>query len=245
MPDAPAPVVDDALPASWVLLETHSDEFDAAALDQSKWQVDLPDWGTWSWRSQNVGVSGGNLLLTMAAETHERDGRQLHYTAGIVRSRAAPIRYGYVEARIRAAGRWPGVASAFWLFRNRPDYWTEIDVVEMMQRRNTRRIIDVSLYVLRDPAIQQLPVRIKQHADVDWDPAEDFHVYSCLWDAGRVRHYVDGRLVLESPNEHWHQPLDVVLSLGLRSPLDTTPDPDGFPTRMAVDYVRVWGPPIQ
>jgi len=233
------------LPADWELRESHSDEFDDSGLDLRKWETDLPDWGSWSWRNDHVRVADGVLRIWMAFDPHDRQGRQLSYTAGIVRSREAPLRYGYFEARIRAAARWPGLASAFWLFRNRPEYWTEIDIVELMQRRNSRNIVDFSLYVLRDPRLAELPVRRKEHVSVSWDPSQDFHVYGCMWEPHRIRHFVDGRLVGEIANDHWDRPMDVVLSLGLREPLVTSPERGGFPSAMEVDYIRVWGPADQ
>lgn len=238
----PTPLILDSLPAGWTFLQSHSDEFDGATLDDSRWQVDVPHWGLWSWRRDNVHIAGGHLRLTMTAEDHLRAGKALHYTAGIVRSRAMPLRYAYVEARIRAAPRWPGVASAFWLFRNTGEYWTEIDVVEMMQRRSARNIIDFSHYVLRGDTAEPLPVRRKSYREVDWDPAADFHVYSALWTQGTITYYVDGRPMGRFENTYWHQPMDLVLSLGLRAPLDVTPSPQDFPTSMVVDYVRCWGP---
>jgi hypothetical protein len=67
-------------------------------------------------------------------------------------------------------------------------------------------------------------------------------VYSCLWTTQEIRFFVDGRLLSVEPNSYWHRPMDVVLSLGLRGPLDKIPSADGFPTWAAVDYLRVWGP---
>ncbi len=69
----------------------------------------------------------------------------------------------------------------------------------------------------------------------------------------------DGKLVLSmtyeaharKPNQYWHLPMNLILSLGLRHPhigwvgQDMKPQPkaataEGFPTSMEVDYVRVW-----
>ena len=233
------------VPASWVLLESHSDEFDQPSLDRSKWLNELKPWGKWTWDASSVDVSGGRLRLGMAYRQHDRDGRRLYYWGGIVRSSAPPLRYGYFEARIKAAPRWPGVASAFWLFRNTPEYWTEIDVVEMMQRRKSRTPIDRGLWVQRGDFAPELPIHEKSTWDGGWDPSEDFHVFSALWTAEEIRTYVDGRLVATDANAYWHFPMDVVLSVGLRSPLVEEPAATGFPTWMEVDYLRVWGEPAR
>lgn len=239
----PRPAVD--LPATWTLLQHYSDEFEGGTLDRSKWVDQLKPWGEWTWDTALVRVADGRLRLGMSYEKHLRDGRQLNYRGGIVRSAAPPIRYGYFEARIKAAPRWPGVATAFWLYRNTAEYWTEIDIVEMMQRRTSRTVIDRSLYVLRGDFVPSLPIRQKYSWDGGWDPSADFHVFSCLWTPADIRIFVDGQLLAVEPNRYWHRPMDVVLSVGLRAPLNKIPSSDDFPTWMLVDYVRVWGDPTK
>ena len=56
-----------------------------------------------------------------------------------------------------------------------------------------------------------------------------------------IKFYVDGVLRSSAENVCFDQALDLVLSMGVRSPLrDGSPSQDGFPTEMMVDYVRVW-----
>ena len=237
------PLVD--LPTEWVFQPTYSDEFEGVAVDAGKWRGDVKPWGSWTWDTSLVRVQGGRLQLGMAYESHVRDGRNLYYRAGILQSRGEPRRQGYFEARIRAAPRFPGVATGFWLFRNTPEYWTEIDIVEMMQLKLDKRVIHHSLYVMRGAFAPAVPVRENRSARVDWDPSAAFHVYSCLWTEQEIRFFVDGRLLSVEPNVYWHRPMDVVLSLGLRGPLDKVAITSGFPTWAAVDYLRVWGPKAQ
>lgn len=240
-PEQPEPDV--RIPSDWAYLSEYSDEFPGDALDRSKWQTDVPSWGSWSWGPDAVQVRNGTLWLRMFRRQHRRDGESLYYVGGIVRSRAAGLRYGYVEARIKAAPRFPGVASAFWLFRNTPDYWTEIDIAELMQRRLSRSVVDFSMYVLRDGKSAQLPPRYKSDANVQWDPSADFHTYALMWTPESIIHLVDGVTISSQANRYWHREMDVVLSIGLRAPLDDWPSASGFPTAMIVDYVRCWGPP--
>lgn len=241
LPTREPPVPKVELPPSWTLLEDYSDEFDSSGLDRSRWLDLLKPWGKWTWDAALVVVHDGRLRLGMRYDEHVRDGETLFYRGGIVRSAAQPIRYGYFEARIKATPRWPGVATAFWLFRNTPEAWTEIDIVEMMQRRNTRSVIDYSMYVLRGSFAPSVPIRENRNWDAGWDPSEDFHVYSCLWTADEIRFYVDGRLLSSEPNTYWHVPMDIVLSVGLRAPLTQQAQAEGFPTWMEVDYLRIWG----
>jgi beta-glucanase (GH16 family) len=232
----------DVVPAGWIMGESYSDEFGGVALDERRWQIDVPSWGAWSWNRDLVEVRAGRLWLGMAFRPHSRDGKQLYYQGGIVRSKSPPLLYGYVEARIKAAARWPGVATAFWMFRNTPEYWTEIDIVEMMQRRLSKRTLDFSQYVMRGTKAQALPVRIKREAKVAWDPSEGFHKYAVLWTEAGISYFADGVLLSQEANEYWHEPMDLVLSVALRKPLDLLADSDGFPTWAEVDYVRVWMP---
>lgn len=80
-------------------------------------------------------------------------------------------------------------------------------------------------------------------AHLPGNPADEFHVYSLEWNSRELMWYVDGKEVARRNNEFWHQPLDVVMSVGLRPPLTTLPQTTGFPTVAQVDYVRVWSLP--
>lgn len=227
--------------SAWRLLPQYSDEFDGAGLDVAKWDNDVPDWGVWSWEPGNVWVSDGKLNLRMEYAKHQRGWQTLYYKSGIVKSRAPAVRYGYFEARIKAASRYPGVAPAFWAYRQGQDEWTEIDFVELTQRSRDVKLIDTNVHVFRQPAFSgALPLQEERSWMAPWDPRDDFHVYGCEWNKGEIRWYIDGRLVQARQNEHWHQPLDVVVSFGVRGELKKAASAEGFPTTFQVDYVRVW-----
>jgi beta-glucanase (GH16 family) len=183
----------------------------------------------------------------MQHKKHTCGNKTLFYTSGIIKSKAKPIKYGYFEARIKAAPLFPGVCPAFWVYRSENDKWTEIDFVELTEvSRNVRRI-DTNLHAFQHPDLYNGERRNpgkhhceRRHWDAPWDPRNDFHVYGCEWDEKRIRWYIDGKVVNEAKNKYWDQPLDVVLSFGVRSPLNRTPSSKGFPTIFEVDYVRVW-----
>jgi beta-glucanase (GH16 family) len=230
--------------AGWHFDASHSDEFDGVQLDSLKWNADMKDWGKWSWEPQNVSVQDGSLRLQMLHAPHDRDGETFAYTSGAVVSRTASFRYAYVEARIKAAPRFPGVSTAFWLFRNTPELWTEIDVVELTQHVIDPSVAYFNTHVLRHPELTKgRPVHEKRIATIHTPPADDFHVYSVEWTSSELVWYVDGREVARRQNQYWHQPLDVVVSLGLRPPLTKAPQASGFPTFAEIDYVRVWSLP--
>jgi beta-glucanase (GH16 family) len=235
----PAPLSDPD--GRWNLVDDYSDEFNAKQLDLRKWNSDYSDWGDWSWEPENVRLVDGCAEITMRYQPHTRKGRRLFYTSGNITTRAKLIRYGYFEARVRGAARQPGVCPAFWVFKNTPERWTEIDFFELTQVIREPKRVYFNTHVFRLPDIElEEPLRESRSWVAPWNPADDFHVYGCLWEKDRIRWYVDGKLRAERANRYWHQPLQMVLSLGLRRPLKTEPAAKGFPTSMHVDYVRVW-----
>jgi beta-glucanase (GH16 family) len=227
----------------WKLVPQLSDEFDGAALDADKWDNDVADWGVWSWEPENAWVENGNLNVRMEYVEHQRGWQTLYYKSGIVKSKAPPIRYGYFETRIKGAARYPGVAPAFWAYRDDGDEWTEIDFVELTQRNLGPKLIDTNVQVIKQPAFPYaLPLVEERTWKAPWDPRDDFHVYGCEWDEKEIRWYIDGILVQARRNQYWHQALDIVISFGVRGELKTAPSMEGFPTAFQVDYVRVWSP---
>lgn len=230
-----------SLNSNWTLLPQLSDEFNAQTLDLSKWDNAPADWGVWSWEPENAWVENGNLNLRMQYFEHKRGWQTLYYKSGIVKSKASPVRYGYFEARIKGVSRFPGVAPAFWAYHDDGSEWTELDFVELTQRRLDPQIIDTNVHVQKQAAFPYtLPLVEERSWKAPWDPRDNFHVYGCEWDSKEIRWYVDGTLIQARANDYWHQPLDILLSLGVRGDLKTVPSPDGFPTAFQVDYLRVW-----
>jgi beta-glucanase (GH16 family) len=235
----PLPVSDPK--GSWILQSTYSDEFNDEQLDSKKWNSDVDSWSVWSWDSQNVWLKDGVLNVRMSFQEHERKGKLLSYKSGIIKTTAPPILYGYFEARIKSAAIYPGVSPAFWAYRAEESTWSEIDFVELTEDRESPKHVDTNTHVFRHPKLQRgEEVHERRFWIAPWDPRDEFHIYGCEWTSEVIKWYVDGQLVNSRPNTYWHQALDVVLSLGVRSPLDRTPRNLGFPTSFQVDYVRVW-----
>jgi beta-glucanase (GH16 family) len=225
----------------WIFQPHYSDEFSGAELDREKWDSGIKPWSKWTWRPENVLVRNGRLQIMMRYAEHDRDGAKLYYTSGIVRSKNPPIRYGYFEAKIRASKKDSGISPAFWLYRGEKEKWTEIDVIELTQHPGNPKRMDFNTHVFRHPNLSgPKPLREQRNWTSPWHPSDDFHVYGCEWDTKEIRWYVDGRLVQKRSNDYWDQPLDVVVSMGLRRPLLDDPSSQGFPAMMEVDYVRVW-----
>ncbi len=241
------------LPGDWVLQPDFSDEFEGAALDTDKWKHDVPSWGAWSWAPENAFVKDGSLHIRMQYKVHSRGSKsqklqKVYYTSGIVRSRKR-ILHGYFEANIKAAPRFPGVCPAFWAdYAGEKDRRTEIDFVELTMRANRGpEVIDTNTHVAYHTSLPQEDTPLHEHVQtvLPFDPRDDFHVYSCLWDEQKIVWYVDGKIVRERANDYWDQPLVMTISMGLRRPLKGDPlgkfaRTAGFPTTFETEYVRVW-----
>lgn len=224
----------------WKLLPRYSDEFNERSLDTNKWTTDVPSWGTWTWSTDNVSVRGGKLRIKMQYQPNKRDGKDLYYTSGIAESAGPLLQNGYFEARIKGASRFPGVCPAFWL-SNTKYTSTEIDIIEMEQNRSHLHQLDFTAHVWRQADGQlRAPLHLPSNIHADWQPDAGYHVYGLLWNDQTLTWFVDGKPVASRPNIYWHEPLQIIFSMGLRKPLTEEPSDAGFPTEMAVDYVRVW-----
>ncbi|HYW77682.1 MAG TPA: family 16 glycosylhydrolase [Gammaproteobacteria bacterium] len=254
----PMPFVTDGTMNShgWVLNSTHSDEFSGQKLDTQKWVPDMAQWGTnWSWSPQNVSVSNGSLHLVLKYAPNDISGKHKAYTSGIIISRT-PMRYGFFEARIKGAYPQPGVLPAFWLggqglILHDQRQVTEIDILEAMEHDVAPDqgvpIVNHMVHVFKHPNAPGLSRNSRPlwqfnigGGPVSWNPFANYHVYGVEWTPRVIKMYVDGRLQGQIYNRWWHTPLVVMLSLGLVEPYQEAPSSDGFPSRMSVDYVRVW-----
>ena len=225
----------------WSLQKNYSDEFNGRSLDTTKWNSDVKDWGVWSWEPDNVWVDNGLLELRMKYKVHSRNGHKFYYTSGIIKSNSHPIKYGFFESKIMAAPLFPGVCPAFWAYRHEKNMWTEIDFVELTEKTNDIKLIDINIHAFIHPRVpKEKKIHQKGVWKAPWDPRKAFHVYGCEWNIKEIKWYIDGELVQTQLNKYWHQALDVTLSFGVRSPLIKSPTHEGFPTFYQVDYIRVW-----
>jgi hypothetical protein len=248
-----APVQPPASPADPIFPATNlvwADEFNTGTnVDTSKWTIDA---GTgqngeiqYYTNLENTSVSGGSLVIEARKQT--LGGRD--YTSGRINtSNKFSTQYGRVEARIKVPkgnGLWP----AFWMMgtdflTGRPwPYNGEIDIMEILGK-NTTEIYST----LHAPAYNGGGGYGQKITTVDL--SLDYHVYSTEWDSKHMTFRVDNQVILvankdtvETTRGPWvydHQ-FYLILNLAVGGdfpgPIDaTTP----FPSRMYVDYVRVY-----
>ncbi|WP_033345118.1 discoidin domain-containing protein [Catenuloplanes japonicus] len=246
----PAQPADPVFPATRLVW---SDEFNGAAggkPDAAKWTID-PGTGQnnevqYYTNNDNASLDG-NGALVLEARRQTAGGRD--YTSHRMNtSNKFHVQYGRVEARVKVPkgnGLWP----AFWMMgadflEGRPwPYNGEIDIMEVLGRNTSE-----AYSTLHAPAYNGAAGYGQKYATVDL--SQDFHVWAAEWDSKGIRFFLDGRLVftadkatVESTRGPWvfdHQ-FYLILNLAVGGdfpgPVDaTTP----FPSRMYVDYVRVY-----
>lgn len=219
-----------------------SDEFAGSSVDRAKWEVAFPDTSFW-----NATTPGGHLTnsdepqaydpsgLTVAASVLTMTMRDestvpgLPYTSGMISSYPSfnPL-YGFFEARMRldqTSGSWP----AFWMFPTNQTWPPEIDIMEFWGGAGAS------------------PARATYHPaaggysfhDQPVDSVENWHTYGCLWEAGRVRFYVDGAMHFERVNaDVSNTPMFLILNMA--GDKLNPPSAASLPITAEVDYVRAW-----
>lgn len=232
--------------ANWNLV--WSDEFNGSSLNTSNWTAEIgtgsSGWGNnelqyYTNRSQNLQVTGGNLVITAQKENYGG----MNYTSARIKTQGLKsFKYGKIEARIKiptGQGIWP----AFWMLGDNISsvgwpYCGEIDIME---------------HVNHNPSV---------NGTVHWDAGghaefgrtsgnldfSQFHVYSIEWDANYIRWFVDGVQYNEiliangvGSTEEFQKSFFILLNLAVGGNWPGSPNSStAFPAQMMVDYVRVY-----
>ena len=243
---------------NWVL--SWSDEFsgaDGSAPDPSKWAYDLggAGWGnnelqTYTNRSQNVQVQGGNLVISALAETFAgADGISRNYTSARLKTQGLFSQSsGRFEARIKipyGQGLWP----AFWLLGNdvSSNGWPSCGEIDIME--NIGKLPATVYGTIHGPGYSGGSGLQSNSKLATGKFADDFHIYAVEWEGTQIRFYVDGLLFgthtsAEIPtNSIWvfDHPFFLILNVAVGGNWPGAPDgTTTFPQQMLVDYVRVY-----
>lgn len=243
--------ITDSLPLSdqqdsghWVPYPPMSDEFEETSLDTNKWVYNLEWWKGRPpalFRAENVAVAQGRLELTMRKETlpaQVSDPAYHDYSSAAVHSRER-TRYGYFEVKARpmnSAG-----SSAFWFQQDATPGWaTEIDVFEFCGKSPRYEFNDhMTLHVFATPE-EKKHWSVGEDWKAPWKFADAFHVYGLEWDPKDLRYYVDGVLVRQVQNTHWHQPLFLIFDSETMPGWFGMPNDSDLPSTFSIEYVRAW-----
>jgi len=245
---------------------TWSDEFNdadgtlpSAASRGFQWTYDLGGggWGnneleSYTNRTENAVVQGGNLLITAKKETYSgTDGVARNYTSARLKTQGLfSQRYGRIEARIKLPkghGIWP----AFWMLGDNITTagWPtcgEIDIMENigLEPATNHASLHGSTFAWNTPA---------GSLTATWSLAssalsDDFHTYTIEWVPDLIQFSVDGhvyqiRSKADMPaGGTWpfNAPFFLILNVAVGG-WGGTPDDSIFPQQMLVDWVRIYG----
>lgn len=233
------------LTGDWVAIPELTDEFDGHALDAAKWDDHNPGWlgrqpGYFS--PQNVAVHDGQLHLTARAEELPNLPAGYHtFTTAAVKSKAL-VKYGYFEIRCRPMKS--KASSAFWFYNSTKEIWIEIDVFEICGvGEQWKRDFYMTLHVFHTPTESKHWSKGTKWT-APFDLADDFHVYALDWNEKKLRFFIDGQLVHEADNTHWHQPLHMNFDSETMPEWFGLPDKKDLPSTFSIDYIRSWAPAV-
>ncbi len=238
------------------------DNFSGDSLNRDDWNVELhaPGWVNAEWQEyvdseDNIYVEDGKLVI-QAIKTVDENG-DAYYTSGRVNTQNKhDFKYGKFEARIKVpSGK--GFLPAFWMMPTDESYYGqwpkcgEIDIMEVMgQSTDTLH----GTIHFGEPHTQKQGTYVSKKAN---DFSDKFHVFSCEWEPGEIRWYVDGKLYYTANDwftakpgfdevaypAPFDQPYYMILNLAVGGSWVGYPDETtgfGENAQLVVDYVKVY-----
>lgn len=247
-----------ALPG-WTLV--WSDEFDTNGLpDTAKWDYDTGR-NKDGWynnelqyyarnRPENARVEGGRLIITARREalTSAADYGGQNYTSArlLTRGKADWI-YGFFEVRAKlpcARGSWP----AIWMLGS-GGVWPDDGEIDIMEQTGQNKgevlgTIHTRAYNYFNGTLGPGQGGKRTLADA----CNAFHNYQLTWDADRIEIGIDGANYFTYANpktgDYARWPFDrpqfLLLNLAIGGDLGGVVDDASLPTRLEIDYVRVY-----
>jgi beta-glucanase (GH16 family) len=256
-----AVAVPGAAKAAWSLV--WADEFNGTSLNTADWNYDIgtgcPDLCGWGnnelqyYRSQNVAVTGGNLVITAKAESYGGSS----FTSGKIHTRGKQsFLYGRMEMRAKlpvGGGMWP----AFWMMPQDDAYggWAASGELDIMESANNIDFIGGALHYGG-----QWPSNTSTSSSTSMGGAsyaDDFHIYAVEWEPDEIRWYVDDLHFMTRTSSQWYSdgapgnpraPFDQAFYIILNAAvggnytgcLDAGCITAQLPQQYLVDYVRVY-----
>lgn len=241
-----------APPPDWPLV--FADEFDTGSLDVAKWSTTMAFVGTHGPRYHNEYYSSytldedvmlGDGLLRLRTDRRavkgEHPAGDFAFSQGLVSTHDKfHFTYGYIEIRAKypgGKGLWP----CFWLMPQDQTQWPpEFDIAEYYggQRKMHHGLAHGTMH---EPLWDST-------GDTETEFENVWHTYALEWTAGRAVWFVDG--VVRKTIAADYVPvcaMYVLLSNSVSSLRGPSSEPDEntvFPNFFAIDYIRVWQPPV-
>ena len=244
-----------------------SDEFNGDSLNRADWNVEIHEKG---WvnnelqeyvdSAENIQVKDGKLIINPVKKVTDGDTgstkEAVSYTSGRVSTQnKQTFIYGRFECRAKVS-KGHGYLPAFWLMANDENVYGqwprcgEIDCMEVMGQETNKAY--GTLHYGNPHSQSQGTYTITDGADF----SDDFHIFTCDWEPGKITWYVDG--VKYHEESEWHsttegqgtlaypapfdQPFYIILNLAVGGSWVGNPnDETSFENNpYVIDYVRVY-----
>ncbi|MCM3702307.1 glycoside hydrolase family 16 protein [Paenibacillus macerans] len=251
------------------------DEFNETGLNTNKWNYELgyylsDDPGTWGWgnaelqhytnSTQNVFVQDGKLNIKALNEPKsfpQDPNRYAQYSSGKINTKDHfSLKYGRVDFRAKLPtgnGIWP----AFWMLPQDNVYgsWAASGEIDVMEARGRLPGTSSGAIHFGGQWPANTHVSGEYHFPEGQTIANDFHVYSVVWEEDNIKWYVDGKFFFKATRDQWYstaapnnpnapfdQPFYLIMNLAIGGNFDggITPNPGDIPATLQVDYVRVY-----
>ncbi|PXF45120.1 Beta-porphyranase A [Gracilariopsis chorda] len=231
---------------TWTLVEQVSDEFEGNSLDTSKWEPFNRNWRGrppgW-FNSENVTVGDDCLQLHSRLQDPPPGYPPDYHTfsTAFVRSKTK-VRYGYFEARVQPARSC--ISSAFWFVRNDAEAWNEIDVFEVSNKDGHECSFTMNAHVFRKGTqVMQRKLHHAQATTLPFRVCDQPFTAALDWTPQYLKWLVDGKVVRQLPNEHWHDHMWVQFDSETMPNWFGNPsceDDRDVPCCYKVYYIRAW-----
>ncbi|WP_223148894.1 carbohydrate-binding protein [Aquimarina sp. RZ0] len=231
------------------------DEFDYNGLpDPTKWGYDTGNsgWGNnelenyTSNRVENARAENGNLIIEARRDFHNG----IEYSsARLVSRNKGDWKYGRVEVRAKipiGAGMWP----AIWMLPTDWVYggWPGSGEIDIMENFAAFGIDPSGIHGNVHTQAYNHTIGTNKGAHIgNLSNIEDnYHIYAIDWYEDHIDFEVDGIRYFSFANEgNWQawpfdQRFHLILNIAVGGNLGGNPDPNIFPKKMIVDYVRVY-----
>ncbi len=223
----------------------YDDEFNDSSVNINKWSYDVGEgiwadqWQEYTSNPDNIRESGGLLKITARNNSG-------HYTSGRINSASThPFKYGLVEIRAKfpkGTGLWPSV----WLLGSSYNgtNWPlcgEMDIATL-KGQVPGQMIGSAFYDITDPVRKDGFYTLPGYGETF---ADEFHVFSILWQQDKIDWYVDNKKYLELNKSElgsgwpFNDYFGLYISFAVGGSFVGPPnDSTVFPQTFELDYVR-------
>jgi len=230
-----------------------SDEFNYKGLpDSTKWNYDVGGhgWGNQELeyytykKPENARVENGMLIIEARRDPI---GKNAYSSARLVTKGKGDWTYGRIDVKARipkGVGTWP----AIWMLGSTtPLKWPDDGEIDIMEHVGyDQGVIHASTHTKK----YYHSIGTQKTATITIpDCSETFHVYSLDWDAETVTMLIDDKPYFSFKNEHsgndawpFNKPFHLLLNIAVGGGWGGQKGVDDtiYPTRMEIDYVRVY-----